>query len=94
MKAKFPGIDPDLFDVLGHIQDMTSDKVHEQSWPKWNSANLTLIIETLKAILHEVYVVPQEKAGRSSKIRELLQSVRGKGKPPEGQAPADPSTSS
>jgi hypothetical protein len=33
MKAKFPGIDPDLFDVLGHIQDMTSDKVHEHDLP-------------------------------------------------------------
>ena len=94
LKTKFPNVDPDLFDVLGHIQDMTSDKVHEQSWPKWNSANLTLIIETLKAVLHEVYVVPQERARRSSKVRELLQSVRGKGKPVDGEAPTEPSTSS
>lgn len=72
LKARFSNIDPDLFDILGHIQDMTSDKVHEQSWPKWDSANLTLIIETLKAVLHEVYVVPQEKAGRSGRIRSCF----------------------
>lgn len=81
LKKRFTNVDPELFDVLGHIQDMTSDKVHEQSWPKWDSPSLTLIIETLKAVLHEVYVVPQEKAGRSSKIQELLQKVRGKEKP-------------
>jgi len=80
LKAKFPSVDAELFDVLGHIQDMTSDKVHEQSWPKWSSKNLTLIIETLKAILHEVYVVPRERSKRSGKIRELLEDVRGRGK--------------
>jgi hypothetical protein len=90
LKTKFPAGDPDLFDVLGHIQDMTSDKVHEQSWPKWDSANLTLIIETLKAVLHEVYVVPEERSGRSGKIRELLAQVRGKTKAPENQAPPGP----
>lgn len=42
-------VDETLSDVLGHIQDMTSDKVHEQSWPKWDSPSLTLIIETLRA---------------------------------------------
>jgi hypothetical protein len=77
LKKRFTHVDPALFDVLGHIQDMTSDKVHEQSWPKWSSANLTLIIETLKAVLHEVYVVPQERQGRSARIQELLQQVKG-----------------
>jgi len=94
LKGRFQNVESELFDVLGHIQDMTSDKVHEQSWPKWSSPNLTLIIETLKAVLHEVYVVPQERAGRSSKIRELLQQVRGKTKAPDNQAPTDPHNSS
>jgi hypothetical protein len=89
LKSRFAGIDPTLFDVLGHIQDMTSDKVHEQSWPKWDSQHLTLIIETLKTVLHEVYVVPQERATRSGRIQELLQQVRGKKKAPEGKG-ADP----
>jgi hypothetical protein len=83
LKKRFTNVDPELFDVLAHIQDMTSDKVHEQSWPKWDSSNLTLIIEALKAVLHEVYVVPQEKAGRSSKIRNLLEQVRGKPEAPD-----------
>lgn len=77
LKDKFSSVDEELFDVLGHIQSMTSDKVHEQSWPKWDAKNLTLIIETLKAVLHEVYVVPEEKKGRAAKIQQLLQNVRG-----------------
>ena len=84
LKAKHPNIDATLFDILGHIQDMTSDKVHEQSWPKWESSNLTLIIETLKTVLYEIFVFPQEKSARSGKIQQLLQQVQGKGKVPKG----------
>lgn len=93
LKEHFPNVDPELFDVLGHIQDMTSDKVHEQSWPKWDSKNLTLIVETLKAILHEVYVVPQERSSRAGRIRGLLENVRGKAKGPNpGGSSADRGT--
>lgn len=80
LKKKFPGVDPELFDILCHIKDMTSDKVHEQSWDKWDSKHLTLFLETLKAILHEIYVVPDEKKSRSSKVQGLLQKVKGKQK--------------
>ena len=54
---------------------MTSDKVHEQSWDKWDSKHLILFIETLKAILHEIYVVPEEKKKRSEHITGLLPDV-------------------
>ena len=43
LKQKYPDSD-ESFDVLSHIQDMTSDKIHEQSWDKWDSKNLKLII--------------------------------------------------
>jgi len=75
LKQKYPDTDPDLFDVLAHIQNMTSDKIHEQSWPKWDSKNLTLIIETLKAVLHELYVLPDEKKQRSTTIQQLRKDV-------------------
>ena len=53
-KADTRSIDPELFDVLGHIQQMTSDKVHEQSWDKADSPTLRLIIESLKEVLYEI----------------------------------------
>ena len=80
LKAKHPGIDPVLFDGLAHIQDMTSDKVHEQSWPSWDSPHLKLILETLKAVLHEIYVLPDEKKERSKNVQALRGNVMKKPK--------------
>jgi hypothetical protein len=72
LKSKFPQIVSHLFDVLGHIKDMTSDKVHEQSWEEWDSGHLVLFIETLKAILKEIYVIPDERQRRSRFIQNLI----------------------
>jgi hypothetical protein len=75
LKTKFPQIDPTYFDVLSHIKDMTSDKVHEQSWDKWDNKHLKLFLETLKVILHEIYVIPDERKKRSLSISSLLPDV-------------------
>lgn len=83
LKGKHPGVDDTAYDVLAHIQDMTSDKVHEQSWPKWDAANLKLIIGTLRMVLHEIYVVPAERADRAKRILELRAKVTEKGSTPE-----------
>jgi hypothetical protein len=76
LKEKYPNIDGELFDVLCHIKDMTSEKIHEQSWDKWESEHLKLFLETLKAILYEVYVDPDEKKKRIGTIQTLLGRVR------------------
>lgn len=76
LKNMNPNSDPQLFDILSHIQEMTSDKVHEQSWDKWDTKYLRLIIETLKTILHDIYVLPDVKKQRSSTIQKLLESVK------------------
>ena len=78
LKEEYSAIHPELFDVLGHIQQMTSDKIHEQSWDKWDSPTLTLIIETLKAVLFEIYVRPDEKKQTISKIQKLQEQALGK----------------
>ena len=80
LKNKFPSVDSDLFDILCHIKDMTSDKIHEQSWDKWDAKYLTMFLQTLKAILHDIYVVPDEKKNRSYAVKDLLQKLRGKQK--------------
>ena len=64
LKGKYSNIDAIHFDVLGHIQDMTSENLHEQSWNKWDSNNIQLIMETLKSVLYEIYVFPQQKKER------------------------------
>lgn len=76
LKQKHSDCDPNLFDILSHIQDMTSNKVHEQSWDKWNSAYLKLIIETLKTVLYDIYVLPKIKEERSLNIQRLQESLK------------------
>jgi len=75
LKSKHPNVDPSYFDILSHIKDMTSEKIHEQSWDKWNARYLRLIIFTLRAVLHELYVLPQMKAGRAQAIQTLRESI-------------------
>ncbi len=87
LKKKHPAIDEALIDVLGHIKDMASDKIHEQSWDKWDSGNLKLIIETLKTVLYEIYVEPANKKERLSAVKQLLAGVK---KPKKKEAPAQP----
>lgn len=75
LKTRYPDSDPELFDILSSIQQMTSDKIHEQSWDEWDSDNLHLIIETLKTVLHDVYVLPKIKEDRANQIKELRQKA-------------------
>jgi len=86
LKNKHPESDPSLFDILADIQDMTSDKIHEQSWDKWESHYLKLIIETLKTVLHDIYVIPEVKKESYLTIRRLQQNlVEDKKKKPSGK---------
>lgn len=94
LKEKYPRADPSLFDTLAHIQDMTSDKIHEQSWDKWNSATLRFILETLRGVLHDIYVEPAVRAERAKRIQQLQQQIAESAKKttrpgrPQGEAPA------
>jgi hypothetical protein len=88
LKTKFPQIDPSFFDTLSHIKDMADDKVHENSWDKWDSNNLNLIISTLKPILKEIYVVPAERKRESqeiTKLRRKVQTSRKRSQKPGGR---------
>ena len=98
LKKKRPRVNPGYFDVLAHIQDMTSDKIHEQSWDEWDSGNLKLILESLKTALHEMYVVPAEQKERFTFIKELKKKITGsKGekevKDEAVESPEDPAAS-
>lgn len=83
LKQKHRGSDPQLFDILSHIQEMTSDKIHEQSWDKWDSQYLRLIIETLKTVLHDIHVLPAIQKERSLEIQRLREQVKRKKAKPE-----------
>ncbi|MDP3799105.1 MAG: hypothetical protein Q8R06_18505 [Polaromonas sp.] len=84
--SKHPAVDTELFEILGHVKDMTSDHVHEQSWITWDSKHLQLFLETFKAVLHEIYVVPDEKKNRADSVR-LLREQLGKAKSGQAEQP-------
>lgn len=71
LKKKYPNIASDYFDSLASIQSMTSDNLHEQSWERWDSATLKFLLETLKTIFYEMYVLPSEKKKKSSAIQKM-----------------------
>lgn len=76
LKNKYKDSDPRLFDSLAQSQFLASDKLHEQSWDKWDSNQLKLLIENLKDILYEIYVLPKEKDERYIKIKQLQEKVK------------------
>ena len=78
LKSKYQSVDSVLFDVLAAIKDMTSDKIHEQSWDEWDSNNLKLIIEALKTILYEIYVLPRKKEEKKKEILQLREKDQKK----------------
>ena len=75
LKNKFSFVSAELFDVLGEIQELTSDVVHEGSWESWDSKHLRYLIELLKTILNEMYVIPKEKKRGLSVLSELKKKI-------------------
>ena len=76
LKAKHPEANPALFDMLNSIQKITSDPLHEASWEDWSSAELKLVLETLRGILVEIYVLTEEKKKRFDDIKRLQEAMK------------------
>lgn len=74
-------VDPEFFDTLLTIQQITSTKVHENSYDSWEAKHLRVILLALSDVLHEIYVVPALRADRRQSILslkgELVPSPKG-----------------
>jgi hypothetical protein len=70
LKEKRQDVEGEYFDTLLTIQQLTSDKVHEESYDGWQSKHLKLILSTLNEILGMMYVIP---ALRDEKRKAILQ---------------------
>ena len=73
LKVKYPYIEPTYFDALANIQGMTSENLHENegSWEPWSNSDLKYLIQVVKTVLEEVYVLPKERSHAIKKINEL-----------------------
>jgi len=81
LKGKRPDVEPEYFDTLLTIQQVTSDKVHELSYDGWHSRQLRVILATLTEIFNTMYVIPKLRAEKRQSIIELKEEVLGKKKP-------------
>lgn len=87
LKAVRTDVEPEFFDTLLTLQQVTSDKVHEQSYDGWESKHLRLILATIVEILNAMYVIPKLRKEKRKAILELREKVLSapKTKPkPEG----------
>lgn len=64
-------VDPTFFDTLLTIQQVTSTKVHENSYDGWEAKHLRVILVALSDALHEIYVVPALRADRRRAVLAL-----------------------
>jgi hypothetical protein len=66
------------FDTLLTIQQITSDKVHEQSYDGWQAKHLRLILSTLVELLNIIYVIPEIRKEKRKSILSLKDEILGK----------------
>jgi hypothetical protein len=64
-------VDPTFFDTILTIQQVTSTKVHENSYDGWEAKHLRVILAALSEVLHEIYVVPALRADRRKSVLAL-----------------------
>lgn len=82
LKDKHPEVEPAFFDTLLTIQQVTSAKVHENSYDGWGAKHLRIIVSALSEVLHELYVVPALRNDRRKAILSLKTELVGPAKAP------------
>jgi hypothetical protein len=81
LKNIHPEVEPAFFDTLLTIQQLTSTKVHENSYDGWEAKHLRVILASLADVLHEIYVVPALRADRRQAILSLKNELTPQDKP-------------
>ena len=78
LKVRRPDVEPEYFDTLLTVQQVTSAKVHETSYDGWQSRHLQAILRTLSEVLTAMYVLPKVRAERREAVLRLKQELSGK----------------
>ncbi len=93
LKKIYPEVEPEFFDTLLTIQQVTSEKVHEDSYDGWESKHLRVILRALKEVLQAIYVAPAVREDRRKAVLALKDEVLGRGKkkaePEAGDGPSE-----
>lgn len=86
LKEIHPEVDAAFFDTLLTIQQVTSSKVHENSYDGWEAKHLRVILASLSEVLHEIYVVPAIRADRRKEILALRDTLSPRKSEREGES--------
>ena len=62
-------VEPEYFDMLLTIQQVTSEKVHENSYDGWVSNHLQILLSTLSEVLMMMYVIPELRKEKRAAIQ-------------------------
>lgn len=77
LKAKRTDVEGEYFDTLLTIQQLTSEKVHEESYDGWSAKHLRLILSTIKEILGIMYVIPEVRKEKRQSILAMKDEIVG-----------------
>ena len=77
LKSVRLGVEPTYFDTLLTIQQVTSSKVHENSYDGWEAKHLRIILAALSEVLHELYVLPAVRDDRRKAVLALQKELGG-----------------
>jgi len=86
LKLAHSEVEPTFFDTLLTIQQVTSSKVHENSYDGWEAKHLRIILAALSEVLHEMYVVPALREDRRKAILSLKSELAPPSKPSDPNA--------
>ena len=70
-------VESTYFDTLLTIQQVTSSKVHENSYDGWEAKHLRIILAALSEVLHELYVLPAVRDDRRKAVLALQKELGG-----------------
>ena len=87
LKSIHPEVESTYFDTLLTIQQITSSKVHENSYDGWEGKHLRVILATLSEVLHELYVLPALRKDRRNEIAAMKKELVGE--KPEKSTPGE-----
>jgi hypothetical protein len=71
LKKEYTDIESELLDELKVIHILTSQELHENDWEDFNSHKIRFLIEVIKEVLTNMYVLPNEKYKRRQHLNAL-----------------------
>lgn len=80
-------VDPVYFDNLLTVQQLTSEKVHENAYDGWESRHLRPMLATLHEALYELYVAPARRNERRQAMLDIKQELMTQGNSKAAKTP-------